>query len=122
LAALYKRADNELELLEMFATEIEAQLCVCLSESTIPSPELVEAIAVCKIRGVGAATELCFALQQEVGSFALLGGGGFEHRLERPTQRSLGSRRLALVLILGILGIRVGIHVHDDRLFIFVLG
>ena len=79
LAALYKRADDELGRMEEFVTAIEAQLCVCLSESTIPSPELVEAIAVCKIRGVGAATELCFALQQEVGSFALLGGGGFEH-------------------------------------------
>merc|ERR1711988_1495160 len=79
LAALYARADRELTEMEEFVGEIETQLCECLSKSRIPSPELVEAIAVCKIRGVGLATQLCFKLQQEVGSFALLGGGGFEH-------------------------------------------
>lgn len=79
LAALYDRADKDLTDMEEFVGEVESQLCRCLSESKIPSAELVEAIAVCKIRGVGLATELCFKLQQEVGSFALLGGGGFEH-------------------------------------------
>ena len=79
LAALYERAEKELTEMEAFVGEIEGRLCACLSASTIPSAELVEAIAVCKIRGVGLATELCFKLQQEVGSFALLGGGGFEH-------------------------------------------
>jgi len=79
LAALYDRADRDLTDMEEFVGEVESQLCRCLSESKIPSAELVEAIAVCKIRGVGLATELCFKLQQEVGSFALLGGGGFEH-------------------------------------------
>jgi len=79
LAALYARADRELTEMEQFVGEIEAQLCECLTKSRIPSADLVEAIAVCKIRGVGLATQLCFKLQQEVGSFALLGGGGFEH-------------------------------------------
>jgi acyl-CoA oxidase len=79
LAALYDRADRDLAEMEEFVGEIETRLCACLTESRIPSAELVEAIAVCKIRGVGLATELCFKLQQEVGSFALLGGGGFEH-------------------------------------------
>lgn len=79
LAALYERADRDLTEMEEFVVEIESRLCECLSESRIPSAELVEAIAVCKIRGVGLATELCFKLQQEVGSFALLAGGGFEH-------------------------------------------
>ena len=79
LAALYERADRDLTEMEEFVGEIESRLCECLSESRIPSAELVEAIAVCKIRGVGLATELCFKLQQEVGSFALLAGGGFEH-------------------------------------------
>jgi len=79
LVALYDQADRELTEMEEFTEAIEAQLCECLSESRIPNAELVEAIAVCKIRGVGLATQLCFKLQQEVGSFALLGGGGFEH-------------------------------------------
>jgi len=79
LAALYDQADRDLTEMEEFTQAIEAQLCECLSDSRIPSAELVEAIAVCKIRGVGLATQLCFKLQQEVGSFALLGGGGFEH-------------------------------------------
>ena len=39
----------------------------------------MEQIAVCKVRGVGRAIEHCHKLQQEVGSFALLGGSGFEH-------------------------------------------
>jgi hypothetical protein len=33
---------------------------------------------VCKIRGVGAAIHHCQQLQQEVGSFALFEGSGFE--------------------------------------------
>ena len=79
LAALFERADSELSAVEHFVSQVEAELCECLRHSTIPSDELVEAIAVCKIRGVGRSAELCFQLQQEVGSFALLGGGGFEH-------------------------------------------
>lgn len=79
LAALYERADRDLTEMDEFVGEIESRLCECLSESRIPSAELVEAIAVCKIRGVALAIELCFKLQQEVGSFALLAGAGFEH-------------------------------------------
>merc|ERR1711988_2054973 len=57
LAALYARADRELTEMEEFVGEVESRLCRCLSESRIPSAELVEAIAVCKIRGVGLATQ-----------------------------------------------------------------
>jgi acyl-CoA oxidase len=79
LADVFAVAAAELTEIERFTAAIERQLCDCLRTGAIPSDELVEAIAVCKIRGVGRAIAQCHALQQEVGSFALLGGSGFEH-------------------------------------------
>jgi len=38
----------------------------------------MDAIAVAKVKAVETTIQLCFALKQEVGSYALMGGAGFE--------------------------------------------
>jgi acyl-CoA oxidase len=40
--------------------------------------DFLQAIAVGKVRAVEGAITLCFALKQEVGSYALMAGSGFE--------------------------------------------
>ena len=51
---------------------------MCLTEEVLPSTELTDAIAVAKVRAVDESIELCFRLKQEVGSYALMAGSGFE--------------------------------------------
>jgi len=69
---------DKLSSVEKYCSVIEAQLCDVLRTGAIPSERLVEQIAVSKVCGVRTAIEACRALQSEVGSFALLGGSGFE--------------------------------------------
>lgn len=76
---LLKEADLELKRLMNFSRVVEKWLNVCLVEDKIPSKELVEAIACCKIASVETSIALCFRLKQEVGSYALMGDTGFEH-------------------------------------------
>lgn len=47
---------------------------------SIPSDELVEQIAVAKIKAIEVSTDLWNKLEQEVGSYGLMLGAGFEHR------------------------------------------
>merc|ERR1712039_668572 len=56
----------------------EAKLNTCLRNDTIPPAELVQAIAVAKVKAVETSIDLCFRLKQEVGSYALMGDTGFE--------------------------------------------
>ena len=55
-----------------------ATLAACLRDGTIPSDDLVDAIAVCKIRCIDVAIQRVHALRQEVGSYALMHDTGFE--------------------------------------------
>jgi acyl-CoA oxidase len=64
--------------LDKYIRLIEQALSQTLAKRGIPSPELVEAIAVAKISLVEHSLQLCFRLKQEVGSFALMEGTGFE--------------------------------------------
>jgi acyl-CoA oxidase len=61
-----------------FAAGVEQRLNHCLRRGAIPDADLVEAIAVCKIRCIAVATERVHRLRQEVGSYALMHGTGFE--------------------------------------------
>jgi len=79
LKALYAEADKELTRLSAYAGVVEGKLNGCLRDNRIPSTQLVQAIAVCKVVSVEKAIELCFRLKQEVGSYALMGDTGFEH-------------------------------------------
>merc|ERR1712039_1139368 len=78
LKALYKEADATLSRLERDVGICEQQLNQCLRAEKIPPTELVQAIAVAKVKGVETAISLCFRLKQEVGSYALMGDTGFE--------------------------------------------
>lgn len=79
IKALYAEADKELARLTKYAGVVEAKLNKCLRDNIIPSKQLVEAIAVCKVVSVERAIALTFRLKQEVGSYALMGDTGFEH-------------------------------------------
>jgi acyl-CoA oxidase len=76
--ALYTEAETVLSHLEQYTLSVEAELSKCLVAGSIPSPALVQAIAVAKVSAVENAISLCFRLKQEVGSYALMGGTGFE--------------------------------------------
>lgn len=79
LASLYAKAFKELDQLEKFSLDVEARLSHCLMNEIAPDDDLTEAIAVCKVKCVDRSIELTFRLKQEVGSYALMGGSGFEH-------------------------------------------
>ena len=57
---------------------MEARLNACLRDGAIPPAELVDAIAVAKIKCIEAAVERVHVLRQEVGSYALMHATGFE--------------------------------------------
>ena len=61
-----------------FTAAVEKRLNKCLREGTIPDASLVDAIAVCKIKGIEVAIERAHALRLEVGSYALMHNTGFE--------------------------------------------
>jgi len=78
LSFLYKEADQELSKVEALRELAEAQLCECLKTDKLPDVKLVERIAVLKVKAIETAVSLCFKLKQELGSYALMGGSGFE--------------------------------------------
>lgn len=75
---LISETDAELRRLESFVDAIEERLAFCLREETLPPQQLVEAIAAAKVKCVEGAIDMCWRLKQEVGSYALTTGGGFE--------------------------------------------
>jgi len=78
LKHLLAEADSELGKMEGFIGEVERRLSDCLRAEKIPPGELVEAIAAAKVKAVELAISLCWKLKQEVGSYALMTGCGFE--------------------------------------------
>lgn len=79
LRSLYAEASDTMGKLDHFLTNVENTLAKVLVEDGIPDINLVQAIAVGKVQAVETAIALCFRLKQEVGSYALMGGTGFEH-------------------------------------------
>jgi len=78
LVDLYEEADAKFGQLEAFVGACEKELSACLTADKLPSTRLIEAIAVAKVSCVEDTISLCFRLKQDVGSFALMGGTGFE--------------------------------------------
>jgi len=78
LSVLYAEADRELRRVETLQADVEAALCHSLRTNTIPDTALVEKVSVLKVKAIETAITYCFKLKQEVGSYALMGGTGFE--------------------------------------------
>ncbi|KAJ3325740.1 hypothetical protein HDV06_003510 [Boothiomyces sp. JEL0866] len=78
IRAIFERADKELASLEKFIGIVQSQLSQHLRKREVPPVSLQESIAVVKVKCVEGAIELCHALKQEVGSYALMAGTGFE--------------------------------------------
>ena len=79
LKALYEEAEMRFKTLDAFVDGCEENLCKYLVAGSVPAYELTRAIAVAKIKSVETCVELCHRLKQEVGSYALMSGTGFEH-------------------------------------------
>lgn len=79
LRALYDAADAREARTGRFLAEVEAKLCDVLRTGGRPDAGLVEAVAAAKVSAVDEAIEYCHRLRQEVGSYALMAGTGFEH-------------------------------------------
>lgn len=78
LANLYSLADKELSRVEVLQRCVESRLCDCLRSDRLPDAHLVEKVAVLKVKAIETSISLCFKLKQELGSYALMGGSGFE--------------------------------------------
>lgn len=78
LAALYLETDKDLGRIEALGQAVEAKLGQCLKSGKIPDNKLVEMIAVLKVKAIETSISACFKLKQELGSYALMGGTGFE--------------------------------------------
>ena len=78
LTHLYAEAEATGAELEAFTRACEARLSECLRAHALPPPELQAAIACAKVRAVEESIALCHRLKQEVGSYALMHGTGFE--------------------------------------------
>ena len=78
LVDLYAEADARFGRLDAYLHRCEMELSACLRADKIPPTPLVEAIAVAKVSAVEDTIALCFRLKQDVGSFALMAGSGFE--------------------------------------------
>jgi len=78
LKSLFAKAAIEAENIEVFVDKCEKDLSAALCNDQMPSKELVEAIAVAKVAAVEMSIDHCFRLKQEVGSYALMEGNGFE--------------------------------------------
>lgn len=79
LKALFREAEEEAAELDAFVSECERRLCDCLRNDKLPSVDLFEAIACAKVKCVEKSIQACHRLQNEVGSYALMAGTGFEN-------------------------------------------
>mmetsp|Transcript_10782 Transcript_10782/g.18481 ORF Transcript_10782/g.18481 Transcript_10782/m.18481 type:complete len:472 (+) Transcript_10782:143-1558(+) len=78
--ALYEQNARNQDVCDRFAAKCETELCKCLREDVMPSIQLTDAIAVAKVKAVEDSIKFVNLLQNEVGSFALMKGSGFEQR------------------------------------------
>ncbi|SPQ95171.1 unnamed protein product (mitochondrion) [Plasmodiophora brassicae] len=79
IRAIFHDADRQLAQLTSFMRQIENRLADRLRNDRISAVDLQQAIAVAKVKVVETSISLCFALKQDVGSYALMAGKGFEN-------------------------------------------
>jgi len=80
LKAIFAENERKLNFLDSFVGKCEAELSANLKANKLPSIQLVEAIAVAKVKAVEESIEISHRLQNEVGSYALMAGTGFEQK------------------------------------------
>mmetsp|Transcript_10933 Transcript_10933/g.26255 ORF Transcript_10933/g.26255 Transcript_10933/m.26255 type:complete len:537 (-) Transcript_10933:213-1823(-) len=80
LKAIFAENERKQAFLDEFVGKCEAELSNCLKNNKLPTIELVEAIAVAKVKAVEESIEITHRLQNEVGSYALMAGTGFEQK------------------------------------------
>ena len=78
LRAVFDESYKQIDDMIAFTAGVEERLNECLVNGTIPDPDLVDAISVCKIKCIDVAIQRVHALRQEVGSYALMHATGFE--------------------------------------------
>jgi len=78
LSTLFAEADLKLNTLEAYLHAVEMKLSKVLVARGIPSKDLVEDIAVGKVKSVQVGIDLTNSLAREVGSYALMYNTGFE--------------------------------------------
>ena len=78
LSSIYAEEKVKSAKLEQFLSRCEMELSTHLKDGTLPSLQLVEAIAAAKVLVVEEAINLSFRLKNEVGSYALMAGTGFD--------------------------------------------
>jgi len=78
LKAVFDESYKQLDEISAFTAGVEERLNACLRAGTIPDADLVDAIAICKIKCIDVAIQRTHALRQEVGSYALMHATGFE--------------------------------------------
>lgn len=78
LIELYNEEAARYSEMETFLNICEEKLNLCLKSDKMPDIDLIEAIAVAKVKAVEDSIEMSFRLKQEVGSYALMEGSGFE--------------------------------------------
>jgi acyl-CoA oxidase len=78
LKFLYEEADQAFSRVECLRNAVESRLCECLRSETLPDADVVQMIAAYKVKAIETAISFCFRLKQELGSYALMGGTGFE--------------------------------------------
>jgi alkylation response protein AidB-like acyl-CoA dehydrogenase len=78
LTKIFSDEEDKFARISEFVSMCEDQLNHCLRMNEIPDRQLQEAIAVAKVRAVEESIDMCFRLKQEVGSFALMVGSGFD--------------------------------------------
>ena len=78
LKSLYVEADQRLKLMEAFVLRCETQLSEVLRQNHQPTIDLVEAIAVAKVKAVEDSIHFVHRLKNDVGSYALMAHTGFD--------------------------------------------
>ncbi len=80
LRSLFAENEENMAHLQLYLDKLEEEMCDVLRNRKMPSEKLVHAIAVAKVKVVEDSIAYVHKLQNEVGSFALLRGAGFEMR------------------------------------------
>jgi len=78
LASLYAEADAQLSRVAALQADVQKRLAHCLRNHIVPDADLVERVAALKVKAIETSIDVCFRLKQEVGSYALMAGTGFE--------------------------------------------